>query len=94
MNPANYREALIETRADEAEGADIIMVCSSEVSCRALSNFEKGVYCLDLLSVYSVWCTCIFWFARKAEITKWAIRFSLEGIGTCLCFHCSHKNAS
>ncbi|KAH9535555.1 hypothetical protein CY35_17G059900 [Sphagnum magellanicum] len=26
MNPANYREALIETRADEAEGADIIMV--------------------------------------------------------------------
>jgi hypothetical protein len=67
MNPANYREALIETRADEAEGADIIMVCSSDVSCRALSNFVKGVYCLDLLSLYSVWCTCIFWFERKAE---------------------------
>lgn len=26
MNPGNYREALIETRADEAEGADILMV--------------------------------------------------------------------
>jgi hypothetical protein len=26
MNPANYREALIETRLDEAEGADILMV--------------------------------------------------------------------
>lgn len=26
MNPANYREALIETRADESEGADILLV--------------------------------------------------------------------
>ncbi|KAK9107201.1 hypothetical protein Syun_023212 [Stephania yunnanensis] len=26
MNPANYREALIETQADEAEGADILLV--------------------------------------------------------------------
>ncbi|KAG6388665.1 hypothetical protein SASPL_150097 [Salvia splendens] len=26
MNPANYREALIETRDDEAEGADILLV--------------------------------------------------------------------
>jgi delta-aminolevulinic acid dehydratase/porphobilinogen synthase len=26
MNPANYREALIETGADEAEGADILLV--------------------------------------------------------------------
>lgn len=26
MNPANYREALIETTADEAEGADILLV--------------------------------------------------------------------
>ncbi|KAL7117943.1 hypothetical protein ACP275_03G104400 [Erythranthe tilingii] len=26
MNPANYREALIETRADEDEGADILLV--------------------------------------------------------------------
>lgn len=26
MNPANYREALIETREDEAEGADILLV--------------------------------------------------------------------
>lgn len=26
MNPANYREAIIETRADEREGADILMV--------------------------------------------------------------------
>lgn len=26
MNPANYREALIETEADEAEGADILLV--------------------------------------------------------------------
>lgn len=26
MNPANYREALIEAQADEAEGADILLV--------------------------------------------------------------------
>ncbi|KAG1365034.1 delta-aminolevulinic acid dehydratase, chloroplastic [Cocos nucifera] len=26
MNPANYREALVETEADEAEGADILLV--------------------------------------------------------------------
>ena len=26
QNPANYREALRELRADEAEGADIVMV--------------------------------------------------------------------
>jgi porphobilinogen synthase len=26
MNPANYREALIETASDEAEGADILLV--------------------------------------------------------------------
>lgn len=26
MNPANYREALLETAADEAEGADILLV--------------------------------------------------------------------
>lgn len=26
MNPANYREALIETNEDEAEGADILLV--------------------------------------------------------------------
>ena len=26
MNPANYREALIETQEDESEGADILLV--------------------------------------------------------------------
>lgn len=26
MNPANYREALVETREDESEGADILLV--------------------------------------------------------------------
>lgn len=26
MNPGNYREALIETREDESEGADILLV--------------------------------------------------------------------
>lgn len=26
MNPANYREALVEARGDEAEGADILLV--------------------------------------------------------------------
>lgn len=26
MNPANYREALVEAQADEAEGADILLV--------------------------------------------------------------------
>ena len=28
MNPANYREALVETHEDESEGADILLVCS------------------------------------------------------------------
>lgn len=27
MNPANYREALVETHEDESEGADILLVC-------------------------------------------------------------------
>ena len=27
MNPANYREALVEAYADESEGADILLVC-------------------------------------------------------------------
>lgn len=26
MNPANYREALVELQADESEGADILLV--------------------------------------------------------------------
>lgn len=36
MNPANYREALVELHADEAEGADILLVniCSSTVVCK------------------------------------------------------------
>lgn len=34
MNPANYREALIEARADESEGADILLV---GVSCFIIS---------------------------------------------------------
>lgn len=29
MNPANYREALVEAREDEAEGADILLVSFS-----------------------------------------------------------------
>lgn len=29
MNPANYREALVETREDESEGADILLVIIS-----------------------------------------------------------------
>ena len=32
MNPANYREALVETEADEAEGADLLLVKSLFVS--------------------------------------------------------------
>ena len=41
MNPANYREALIETRLDEAEGADILMV--QFVSWLSYSNFLKAL---------------------------------------------------
>jgi len=37
MNPANYREALIEAREDEAEGADILLVS-------LLSSFSKTYY--------------------------------------------------
>lgn len=28
MNPANYREALVESHEDEDEGADILLVCA------------------------------------------------------------------
>lgn len=35
MNPANYREALVEAHEDEAEGADILLV-----STTLLRNFE------------------------------------------------------
>lgn len=33
MNPANYREALVEAREDESEGADILLVSSSIGDC-------------------------------------------------------------
>jgi porphobilinogen synthase len=42
MNPANYREALIETASDEAEGADILLViwfCELKVSHYILKGF-------------------------------------------------------
>lgn len=39
MNPANYREALIETREDEAEGADILLV---------------GIVCFENLDTYLI----------------------------------------
>lgn len=58
MNPANYREALIETRLDEAEGADILMV--RYVSCLPKSEFPKAVPCARFTSrmlnrFYSLW---------------------------------------
>lgn len=48
MNPANYREALIETRLDEAEGADILMV--HFVSWLILSKFLKALSRSSVLS--------------------------------------------
>ncbi|KAF4347159.1 hypothetical protein F8388_014352 [Cannabis sativa] len=35
MNPANYREALVETREDEAEGADILLVSGEYAMIKA-----------------------------------------------------------
>ncbi|KAM7256805.1 hypothetical protein ACFE04_012546 [Oxalis oulophora] len=40
MNPANYREALIEAREDEAEGADILLV-SGEYSMIKVSGSQN-----------------------------------------------------
>lgn len=39
MNPANYREALIETHEDEAEGADILLV-SMTMSIALMLTFD------------------------------------------------------
>lgn len=43
MNPANYREALIEARADESEGADILLVGVSCFIIRLLLVLEPPV---------------------------------------------------
>ena len=40
MNPGNYREALIETSADESEGADILMVRQPYVMMQHQSTQE------------------------------------------------------
>ena len=59
MNPANYREALIETRLDEAEGADILMV--RYVSCLPKSEFPKAVPCARFTSRIGK-CGCFTYF--------------------------------
>jgi hypothetical protein len=57
MNPANYREALIETASDEAEGADILLVIwfyEFEVSHYILKVFLPVSYtknCVNLCQV-------------------------------------------
>jgi len=43
MNPANYREALIETAADEAEGADILLVVIL-LYIRTVACYEDGMF--------------------------------------------------
>jgi len=43
MNPANYREALIETAADEAEGADILLVMIL-LYIRTVACYEDGMF--------------------------------------------------
>lgn len=43
MDPANYREALREIRADEFEGADIMMVCVG--FCYVYGQLEGGGIC-------------------------------------------------
>ncbi|KAF8407911.1 hypothetical protein HHK36_007049 [Tetracentron sinense] len=40
MNPENYREALVEACADEAEGADILLI-SGEYSMIKVVGFSK-----------------------------------------------------
>lgn len=42
MNPANYREALIETAADEAEGADILLVMLLYII--AVACYENSIF--------------------------------------------------
>lgn len=42
MNPANYREALLETAADEAEGADILLVIVS--ICITVPYYQDSLF--------------------------------------------------
>lgn len=42
MNPANYREALIEAREDEAEGADILLVRDHTLEVKTCLEFGNN----------------------------------------------------
>lgn len=43
MNPGNYREALIELEADEAEGADILMVTALHMNLESFALVKGGL---------------------------------------------------
>ena len=49
MNPGNYREALLEIRSDEREGADILMVrISSSPLLLLFLGLDSRVWDVDL----------------------------------------------
>ena len=52
MNPANYREAMIEVREDEAEGADILLVSIVLISnCECTRSVAEIPIILKLLQL-------------------------------------------
>ena len=54
MNPANYREALIETAADEAEGADILLVMIL-LYIRTVACYEDGMFMFWSKTMVLIW---------------------------------------
>ena len=55
MNPANYREALIETASDEAEGADILLViwlCEYQVPHYIVKAFICSCHALKVMLIF------------------------------------------
>lgn len=51
MNPANFREAVVEARADESEGADILLV--------GIACFES--FGIHLKQYAAVILSCAIW---------------------------------
>lgn len=57
MNPANYREALVETHEDESEGADILLVgfCTLGFFLTYLTEVNSLVMMLTILHTGETW---------------------------------------
>lgn len=68
MNPANYREALIETSEDEAEGADILLVGYAFLhlsDCKSLLRFTALLTFGDICAAGETWFTLFGYYTAS-----------------------------